>query len=128
MNALLDHNVPEELRHEFPEDWTVHTAKYQSLDGVEDGELLSDAQDDFALLVTQDEGIPYQQNLSDFDIDVVIMDVEPAFPEVMAEAIPEVVGAGEQIVDDESANFVEVLFDEKKSVPTIQWNTLAPRQ
>lgn len=40
---------------------------------IENGELLRRAGEKFDVLVTADQGIPHQQNLSKFDIAVVIL-------------------------------------------------------
>ena len=44
--------------------------------GMKNGELLEAAEEEFDALVTTDRGVPYQQNLSRFDLAVVVLEAK----------------------------------------------------
>lgn len=51
----------------------VTTVKEHGWSSIENGELLRRASEEFDVPVTADQGIPHQQNLTKFDIAVVIL-------------------------------------------------------
>jgi hypothetical protein len=51
----------------------VMTAQERGWSSIDNGELLRRASAEFQVLVTADQGIPHQQNLSKFDIAVVVL-------------------------------------------------------
>lgn len=81
MKILLDHNVPTGLRHEFPDEMTVETASFRGWSGLENGDLLRRAADEYGVLVTLDTGIPEEQGLEGIEIGLVVLDVHPISPE-----------------------------------------------
>lgn len=72
MKILLDEDVPHALRHEFPEH-DVRTAQYMGWNGKKNGELLALARDEFDALITLDQNMPEQQNLTEEDVGVLIL-------------------------------------------------------
>jgi hypothetical protein len=89
MRLLLDECVPKRLKLEL----RGHEARtVQDMDwaGIKNGALLRLADGQFDALLTVDQGIEYQQNLSDLRISVVIMlapsndvdDLRPLLPAV----------------------------------------------
>jgi hypothetical protein len=63
MKVLLDDNLPHLLRLELP-GHDVYTVAYMNWSGVQNGELLRRAAaDGFDVLVTNDRGLEYQQNV-----------------------------------------------------------------
>ncbi|MEX2548547.1 MAG: hypothetical protein WD830_12295 [Chloroflexota bacterium] len=73
MRILLDEMLPIGLRELLPEQDVV-TAQFAGLAGLPNGELLRQAIAlGFDLLLTQDRGIPQQQNLAGLDIAVVVI-------------------------------------------------------
>lgn len=72
MRLLIDECIDERLRHEFP----VHecqTARYAQLAGLKNGRLLLAAETaGFDVIVTVDQSIPWQQNLADCNIALLI--------------------------------------------------------
>jgi PIN like domain len=71
MKILLDENLPHRLRHEFP-NHEVITVTYMGWAGVKNGELLKLAEaNSFAVLLTGDRNIAYQQNLKNRSIALV---------------------------------------------------------
>jgi hypothetical protein len=63
VRILFDHGVPAPLRG-FLERHTVATAYERGWAGLENGELLRSAEDEFDALVTTDQSLRYQQNLA----------------------------------------------------------------
>ena len=89
MRLLLDECVPKRLKRELP----AHEARtVQDLGwaGIQNGALLRLANGQFDALLTVDQGIEYQQNLSGLSISVVVMmapsndvdDLRPLLPGV----------------------------------------------
>ncbi len=90
MRVLLDEMLPRKLKRLLPEGIEVVTVRERGWDSKENGELLAAAEKEFDLLLTTDRGIPHQQNLSRFDLEVVVLtarsnrlrDLEPHIEEV----------------------------------------------
>ena len=73
MRILPDNNVPRLLRANLP-DHLVETAFQRNWHTLTNGELLDQAEsDEYELLITADQRIPYQQNLSRRSIAVLII-------------------------------------------------------
>ena len=70
--------VPRRLKRFLPEDVvaTVSTVRERGWGSKKNGDLLEAAQHEFDVLLTTDRGIPHQQNLSRYDIAVVILKLE----------------------------------------------------
>lgn len=92
MRVLLDECVPEVLRHEFA-DHSCETVRYAGLGGLKNGQLLNAAERaGFDVMVTVDQSIPYQQNMIERQISLVVIrcdsnsfdDVLPSIPAVLA--------------------------------------------
>ena len=76
MKLLLDECTPKRLRNDF-QGHEVHTVDQVGLKGVLNGELLRAAAREFDVLITVDRRIPFQQNLSQFDLAVIILVATP---------------------------------------------------
>lgn len=63
MTILLDECVPRPLKR-FLTGHSVHTAQQAGLGGYKNGQLLKAAEGAFDLLLTSDQNLRYQQNLS----------------------------------------------------------------
>lgn len=72
MRVLLDESVPWALRHYLP-NHEVRTVKYMGWDGKTNGELLELARGGFDVLITVDQSLPYQQNITERDVAVVVL-------------------------------------------------------
>jgi predicted nuclease of predicted toxin-antitoxin system len=73
MRLLIDECIDERLRHLFP-DHDCQTARYANLAGLKNGRLLEAAEDaGFDVLITVDQNIPDQQNLTRRRIAVLIL-------------------------------------------------------
>lgn len=72
MRLLLDESVPRRLRRALP-GHVVKTAGEMGWGGVKNGALLAIAATEFALFVTVDKNLPYQQNVATLPIAVVVL-------------------------------------------------------
>jgi predicted nuclease of predicted toxin-antitoxin system len=72
MRLLLDESVPRRLRQALPTH-SVQTAVEMGWSGARNGDLLPLAAAQFDALVTVDRNLPYQQNLADLPIAVVVL-------------------------------------------------------
>lgn len=81
MRVLLDHGVPHSLRAEFREDCTVVTAEYRGWANLDDSDLLSAAEEEFAVLVTLDTNLTHQQAVQTRKLGIVVIDIHPVVPD-----------------------------------------------
>lgn len=72
MRLLLDECAPRRLRRDFT-GHTVSTVEEARLKGFKNGQLLRAAAGNFDVIITVDQNLTYQQNLSSFDISVLIL-------------------------------------------------------
>jgi predicted nuclease of predicted toxin-antitoxin system len=93
MKLLLDENLPHELRLALMPRHDVFTGSYLGWSSLENGELLSQAAaTGFEALITKDQGIEHQQNLSNLPLSVVVIraktnkidDIRPLIPELLS--------------------------------------------
>jgi hypothetical protein len=70
--VLLDENLPRKLRRELT-GFSVRTVQEESWTSYANGELLGRAQDGFDVLLTADRRLQFQQNLSRFNIGIVVI-------------------------------------------------------
>lgn len=90
MRLLLDECVPKRLRRELP-GHEIRTVQEAGWAGVRNGALLRAADGTFDAMVTVDQGVEHQQNLTGLRIGVVIMvaasndidDLRPLVPAVL---------------------------------------------
>lgn len=91
MRVLLDEELDLKLRHRFGEEFQAETVEYQGWKGTQNGELIQKAQAaGFGALVTPDQNIPDQQDLSELRLRIVVIvplslaieDIEPLMPGV----------------------------------------------
>lgn len=72
MKLLLDECIPARLRFDFV-GHEVRTLEQAGLKGLKNGILLRTASREFDVLLTVDQNIPFQQNLSELSIAIVIL-------------------------------------------------------
>jgi predicted nuclease of predicted toxin-antitoxin system len=73
MKILLDECLPIAFRHSFP-DHDVRSADWAGLKGMKNGTLLRAAEErGYEVLLTTDQGIPYQQSSMDRRISVLVV-------------------------------------------------------
>ena len=73
MRLLLDESVPSRLRRALP-GHAVSTVGEMGWSGVKNGKLLALAATAFDAFVTVDKNLPYQQNLSNLPVAVIVLD------------------------------------------------------
>ena len=73
MRILLDENVDRRLKPDFAEGHEVVTVAEAGWVGKKNGELLRLAEERFDVLLSTDKGIPHQQNVSRFELAVVLL-------------------------------------------------------
>ena len=93
MKVLLDENLPHDLRALLMPMHDVYTVAYLGWSALENGALLSQAAaKGFDVLVTKDQGLEYQQNLTSLPLAVVVLraktnkidDLRPLVPALLA--------------------------------------------
>lgn len=67
MKLLLDECTPKRLRVDFP-GHEVLTVEQAGLKGLKNGTLIRHASSQFDVLITVDQNLPFQQNLSAFPL------------------------------------------------------------
>ena len=72
MRLLLDENMPVDFRLHIP-GHDVRTVDYMEWKGRVNGELLTLARDEFDALITLDQKIESQQNLTEADVAVIVL-------------------------------------------------------
>lgn len=73
MRVLLDEMLPRKLNRLLPEGAEVVAVQERGWDSKKNGELLASAEKEFDVLLTTDRGIPHQQDLSRYDLTVVVL-------------------------------------------------------
>lgn len=74
MKILLDECINKKLAAEFPEH-TVKTVSNMGWRSLQNGNLLTQAQASFDVLITVDKNMKHQQNIAKYDIAVIVLDV-----------------------------------------------------
>jgi predicted nuclease of predicted toxin-antitoxin system len=90
VRVLLDEMLDRRLKRLLPEGVEAVTVRERGWDSKKNRELLAPAEKEFDVLLTTDRGIPHQQDLSRFDLEVVVLsarsnrlaDLEPRMEEV----------------------------------------------
>ena len=73
MRILFDHGTPSGIARSLA-GHTVTEARDRGWDRISNGELLKLTEDGFEVLLTTDKNIRYQQNLSDREIAIVVLE------------------------------------------------------
>ena len=87
MRLLLDEALPRRLAREFGS-IPVRTVHEMGWAGKRNGELLSLAELEFTTLVTVDRSLPHQQDVTRFDIAIVILTAYNNTLEALAPLVP----------------------------------------
>ena len=89
MKVLLDENLPHQIRLELP-GHEVFTTAYMQWGGVENGELLRlAAANSFDVLITNDRGMEYEQDLGALPLAVVVISARANTVEAIRPILPE---------------------------------------
>ena len=90
LRVLLDENVDRLLKSHFRSDFEVVTVPEEGWAGLGDEGVLRRAEEQFDVLVTMDQNLPYQQHLPAYEVAVVVLNAPSnAFPDVV-EMMPRV--------------------------------------
>ena len=89
MRVLLDESLPRKLKHDVRAD-LVGTVPEMGWASIENGALLRLAETEFDVFLTRDRNLRYQQNLTAFDLAVIVLiaptndieDLKPLMPQV----------------------------------------------
>ncbi len=73
--VLFDENMPRLLRRELPE-FEIRTVQEEGWTGLNNGDLLREAQSAFEVLVTVDKRLQHQQNVASFRIAIVVISAQ----------------------------------------------------
>ena len=73
MDLLLDENMDPGFRHYLSAEHDVRSAQYMGWLGKVNGELLALARDEFDALITLDQDMEDQQNLTAADVAVIVL-------------------------------------------------------
>ena len=84
----MDECLPKKLKRELI-GYTVFTVQEKGWSGVKNGELLHKGEKEFDVWVTADQNIEFQQNLSRFNIAIVVLVAPRNKLEVLLPLIPE---------------------------------------
>jgi predicted nuclease of predicted toxin-antitoxin system len=93
MKILLDENLPHELRRFLMPMHEVFTVTFLGWSSFDNGELLAKAAgESFDVMITKDQGIEHQQNLTNLPLSVIVLqaksnnieDIRPLVPPLLA--------------------------------------------
>ncbi len=91
MRVLLDENLPKRLKQEMPLEWAVASVAECGWAGKKNGELMRLAEHQYDCFITMDRGIEFQQNLSAYQIAIVLIRAQSnRFPDLVP-LIPDLV-------------------------------------
>ena len=97
MKLLLDECAPKRLRNDFP-NHEIRTLDEVGLKGLKNGELLSAAvSQGFDALITVDRRMPFQQNLEQLNLALIILVATPCRYEQLELLVPKALLALETI-------------------------------
>lgn len=90
MKILIDECIDRRLARDFI-GYEIKTVPQMGWAGIKNGKLLAKASSEFDVFLTVDQNLPFQQNLSQFDIAVVVIqsksnrlvDLKPFIPKIM---------------------------------------------
>lgn len=105
MRVVFDICVPRPLRKRLP-GHDIRTAQEMGWDTLQNGDLIRASGDSFDVLITSDQNLKYQQNLSDRKLAIVVLPTN-YLPTVLALA-PKVAKA---LADIQPGDFVEITTD-----------------
>ena len=89
MKILLDECVTRKLKPHLTE-FEVKTVVEMNWSGLKNGRLLSEAiEEKFDILLTIDKNLEHQQNMDNYEITVVVLDVEKSKIEFLLELLPQ---------------------------------------
>jgi predicted nuclease of predicted toxin-antitoxin system len=112
MRVLLDESLPERLRH-FLTGHEVATVRWMGWSSTENGKLLDLAESGFDVLLTADQSLPYQQDLRDRQVAVIVLAAPDNQLETLKPLVPDVLQAIETI---ESGQWTQISTSTEEKV------------
>lgn len=109
MKLLLDECLPKDLLRDFAPHVVEHV-KGSALEGLQNGELLAEAQHAYDVLITVDANIYHQQKVAQFNLAVVVLRAYRNAYEFLLDTVPEACVALQQI---QPGQIVYVWADER---------------
>ena len=89
MRILLDECVTKKAK-KLLTDFEVHTVPEMGFSGLKNGKLLTEAEaSGFDILLTIDKNMDYQQNISKYELTIVVLDVAKSSIKYIEELMPE---------------------------------------
>jgi len=90
MKILLDENLPDDLKYEF-QNMDIYSVNDMKWNSKKNGELLTlMVENNFDVLITLDQNLKFQQNLSKFKIQVVCLKVPDSKIETSKPFVPKI--------------------------------------
>lgn len=96
MKLLLDECLPKDLLRDFAPHMVGHV-KGSAYEGLQNGELLTEAQHEYDVLITADVNLYHQNKVSQFNLAVVVLRAYRNAYEFLLDAVPEAINALETI-------------------------------
>jgi hypothetical protein len=102
LKILLDECTPRVVKKRLPQ-YPIRTAQEMGWAGIKNGKLLNLAEGQFEVLISTDQNLPYQQNLSGKKLAVIIL------PSNKVPIVAQLIAAIEQALQTiQPATFVEI--------------------
>ena len=101
MRLLLDKNITWDLRPYLLEHHETISAGYIGWDRLPDDQLLARARDDFDVLITCDQDIPKDQDITGVDVAVIVLAARTNSIKDLAPLVPRILSALENITRGE---------------------------
>ena len=95
MKILLDECLPRRLLRDLSA-YSATTVPRQGWAGLKDGELLQKTGNEFDVFITLDRGLTFQQNLSDINLCIVVIQAVNSRYETLQPDIPNIIQALER--------------------------------
>ena len=111
MRVLRDESLPERLRH-FLSGHEVATVRWMGWSSTKNGKLLDLAENRFDVLLTADQSLPFQQDLRNRQIAVIVLAGPDNQLETLQPMVPDVLRAVETIGPGQSVR-IEVTAEEE---------------
>lgn len=90
MQILFDESVTWALRPLLMGEHEVTSARYLGWNGKRNGELLALAQNEFDVIITADQNIPYQQHITEADVAIVVLAARRNSFEYLTPLVPQI--------------------------------------
>ena len=104
MRLLLDESVPVRLRRSLPSH-SVKTVAEMGWSGIKNGALLLLAAKEFDVFLTVDKNLPYQQNVAQFPVAVIVLE---AYSNELGALLPLVHNLEQALVNLRPCTFMRV--------------------